>query len=188
VPAFGLHPWFTAEEGWLEKLEEFLRRVPALVGEIGLDGVKAVPGQEERFLAQLALAGSLRRPAVLHCVKSWGHMLELLKKADLPAFMLHAYGGPAEMVKDFAGLNGYFSFGGDITDPKREKLRAALAAVPPDRLLFETESPEPGAEGWRAGPAGLAEVLAAAAGVLGRPAEELAALSLANAGNFIKNI
>jgi hypothetical protein len=31
-------------------------------------------------------------------------------------------------------------------------------------------------------------VLAAAAGVLGRPAEELAALSLANAGNFIKNI
>lgn len=185
-PAFGLHPWFSAEGGWLEKLEEFLRRCPsACVGEIGLDGVKDRPGQEEDFKAQLELAERFRRPAVVHCVKSWGRLAELLKKNDLPAFMLHGYGGPPEMVKDLAALGAYFSFGGDLTSPKRDKLRAALAAVPQGRLLFETEAPAPGPAPWNSGPAGVAEVVAAAAGLLGLPPDGLAAISLANTERFL---
>jgi TatD DNase family protein len=188
TPAFGLHPWFTAEEGWAEKLQEFVRRVPCCVGEIGLDGIKDVPGQEERFAEQLALAARFGRPAVIHCVKSWDRLGALLKKNAPPAFMLHAYGGSPDMVPQFAGLGGYFSFGWEIKNPKREKLRAALAAVPADRLLLETESPEGNAPGWRSGPAGVADVAAAAAGILGRPAEDVAELALANAGTFLKNI
>ena len=185
-PAFGLHPCYAAEDGGLEKLEEFLRRSPAAcVGEIGLDGLKDLPGQEENFIFQLELAGKFRRPAVIHCVRSWGRMLELLKKKPLPAFMLHSYSGSAELVKDLAALGGYFSFGGEIMDPKREKLRGALAAAPAERLLFETESPEPDAPRWRSGPAGVAEVVAAAAGLLGRSETELAALSAANAKSFL---
>ena len=184
-PAFGLHPWFSAEEGWLEKLEEFLRRMPsACVGEIGLDAAKGLPGQEENFELQLALAGRFRRPAVIHCVGSWGRLLELLKKADLPAFMLHGYGGSPELVRELAALGGYFSFGGELADPKREKLRAALAAVPRDRLLFETEAPEPGPDGRSAGPADVAAVVAAAAGLLGLPEQSLADLSFENAKKF----
>lgn len=184
-PAFGLHPWFPAEDGWLEKLEEFLRRMPrACVGEIGLDGSRGLPGHEENFALQLALAGRFRRPAVIHCVGSWGKLTELLKKAGLPAFMLHSYGGAPELVRDLAALGGYFSFGGELTDPKREKLRTALAAVPRGRLLFETESPEPDAPGRRAGPAGVAEVVAAAAALLGLPEEELAGTAFENARKF----
>lgn len=186
VPCFGLHPWFSAEEGWQGKLEEFLRRAPgACVGECGLDGLKGRPGHEGDFLAQLELAARFGRPAVIHCVKSWGRLLELLKPARPPRFMLHSYSGSPELLRELAALGGYFSFGGEILDPRREKLRAALAAVPPDRLLFETESPAPDEPGWRAGPAGVAEVAGAAAGLLGRTAEELAALSLENAERFI---
>lgn len=188
VPCFGLHPWFGPEDGWLDRLEEFLTRTPSCVGEIGLDGARPSPGQEENFLAQLALARKLDRPVVIHCVKNWGRMLELLKENRPAVFMLHAYGGPAELVKDLAALNGYFSFGGEITDPARERLRAALAAVPPERLLFETDSPEPDAASWRSGPAGVAEVAAAAASVLGRPAEELAEASYANALAFLDRL
>lgn len=185
-PAFGLHPWFSAEGGWLEKLEEFLRRCPAAcVGEIGLDGVKQRPGQEEDFKAQLELAERFRRPAVLHCVQNWGRLLELLKKNRLPAFMLHAYGGSPEMVKELAGLGAYFSFGGELTSPGRDKLRAALAAVPRDRLLFETDAPATGGAPWHAGPAGVTEVVTAAAGELGLPPEELAAISLTNTERFL---
>ncbi|MDD2805157.1 MAG: TatD family hydrolase [Elusimicrobiales bacterium] len=179
-PCFGLHPWLTAEEGWLQKLEEFVRRVPCCVGEIGLDGVKGLPGHEENFAAQLELAARFGRPAVLHCVKSWGRLLELLKAARPDRFMLHAYGGSPELVKDLAALGGYFSFGAEIQDPARARLRAALAAVPQDRLLLETEAPERGA-----GPAAVIEVAAAAAGLLDRPAEELAALTYANGLRFI---
>jgi TatD DNase family protein len=181
IPCFGLHPWFEAEEGWLGKLEEFIRRVPgALVGEAGLDGLRETPGQEDRFVAQLELAARFNRPAALHCVKSWGRMLELLKKEGLPSFLLHAYGGSPELVKEFAALGGYFSFGAELADPARGKLREALAAVPADRLLFESESPEPGATG----PAGVVQVVKAAAAALARPPAELAALSLANAKRF----
>jgi len=179
-PCFGLHPWLTAEEGWLQKLEEFVRRTPCCVGEIGLDGVKEAPGQEENFKAQLELAARFGRPAVLHCVKSWGRLLELLKAARPDRFILHAYSGSPELVKALAALGGYFSFGPEINDPAREKLRAALCVVPADRLLLETEAPERGFA-----PAAVTEVAAAAAALLGRPIEELAALSYANGLRFI---
>jgi Tat protein secretion system quality control protein TatD with DNase activity len=69
-------------------------------------------------------------------------------------------------------------------DGGREKLRRALLAAPAERLLFETEAPSADAPGWRAGPAGLVEVIAAAAKISGRTAEELSALSWANGKIF----
>lgn len=184
TPCFGLHPWSVPEDGWQEKLEEFVRRSPCCVGEIGLDGRRDMPGQEENFAYQLALAARFGRPAVIHCVKSWGRLLELIKAGKPRSFMLHSYSGAPELVRELGALGGYFSFGGEIMDPKREKLRAALAAAPADRLLFETESPEPGSPPWRAGPAGVAEVVGAAADLLGRGAEELAELSCSNGLKF----
>jgi len=185
IPCFGLHPWFIKEgpPGWLGVLEKSLISVPSCVGEIGLDGGKNAttqPRQEGVFISQLKLAKKLGRPACLHCVKAWGRMLEIIKEEKPGPFMFHSYGGPAEMVEELASLGAYFSFSGAIVDPKREKLRRALLAVPQGRLLFETEAPAADAPGWRAGPAGIAEVVSAAASVLGRPAEELAALSVAN--------
>lgn len=193
TPCFGLHPWFLKEgaPGWLEKLEELLLRVPSCVGEIGLDGGKnaASPARQAAvFTAQLRLAKKLGRPASLHCVKAWGRMLETIKAEQPGPFMFHSYGGPLEMMPEFTGLGAYFSFSGAIMDGKREKLRRALLAAPADRLLFETESPEPDAPGWRAGPAGITEVVAAAAAALGRPEAELAQLSLENGKNFIQQI
>lgn len=188
TPCFGLHPWHKAEAGWLEKLEEFLRRAPACVGEIGLDGPGGVAGHEEDFLAQLELAKKMNRPAVIHCVKSWGKLGELLRRALPPRFMLHSYSGSAEVVRELAELGGYFSFGGEIMDPRRERLRAALKAVPRERLLLETESPEPDSPPWRRGPAGVLDVAAAAAGLLDRPLEEIAELTAANGRAFIKDL
>jgi TatD DNase family protein len=193
VPCFGLHPWFLKEgpPGWLEGLESFLLQVPSCVGEIGLDGGKNASDlarQEGVFTAQLRLAKKLGRPACLHCVKAWGRMLELLKEEAPGRFMFHSYGGPAEMVAEFASLGGYFSFSGAIIDNKREKLRRALLAVPADRLLLETEAPDADAPGWRAGPAGLVEVIAAAAEVLGKPEEEIAALTWANGNKLVGDL
>ncbi|MBI4351095.1 MAG: TatD family hydrolase [Elusimicrobia bacterium] len=189
VPCFGLHPWRLKEgaPGWLERLESFLLRVPSCVGEIGLDGGKnaADPARQEGvFIAQLRLAKKLGRPASIHCVRTWGRMLEIIKEEAPGPFMFHSYGGPAELEAEFASLGAYFSFSGAIMDVKREKLRKALRAAPPERLLFETEAPAADAPGWRSGPAGIVEVLSAAAAVLGRPAGELSELSWANGKRF----
>ncbi|OGR43684.1 MAG: hypothetical protein A2X35_08465 [Elusimicrobia bacterium GWA2_61_42] len=192
-PCFGLHPWFLKEgaPGWLEALEAMLLRVPSCVGEIGLDGGQNAthPARQEAvFTAQLRLAKKLGRPACLHCVKAWGRMLNIIKEEKPGPFLLHSYGGPAEMLKEFASLGGYFSFSGAIMDAGREKLKRALLAAPADRLLFETEAPEADAPGWRAGPAGVVEVVSAAAAILGRSPEELAALAWANGNKFLGDI
>jgi len=184
-PFFGLHPWFIdrARDGWPAQLEDFLSRVPSGVGEIGLD--KAVDPdiikQEEAFIVQLRLAKKLQRPVTIHCVRAWGRLVEILKEERPPVFLLHAYGGPPELTGELAGLGAYFSFGAGLADPKREKLRKALIAAPPGRVLFETEAPEPGS-------APLAEVLRAAAKLLGRNPEVLGELGWTNGEAFLGGV
>lgn len=189
VPCLGLHPWFVdkARAGWLELLEDSLTRAPSCVGEIGLDNVAgADPAkQEEAFSAQLRLAKKLKRPVSIHCVKAWGRLLDILKEEQPPAFLLHAYGGPPEMVNILARLGAYFSFSGGMMNPRREKMRRALLTAPLKRLLFETESPEPDMPVRCSGPRGLVEVIRAAAGALGQSPESLGELSWRNAEIFL---
>ncbi len=180
LPCFGLHPWFAekAGPGWLKKLEGFLRGRPSCVGEIGLDkAADTGPGpQMEVFRAQLRLARGLARPAVLHCVGAWGPLAAALREEAPPVFMVHAYGGSPETAEELAGLGCYFSFGADLLKAGRIKARRAIRAVPADRLLFETEGLSGG---------GLADVVSAAAGILGERPEVLAGLSWNNARRFL---
>ena len=189
VPCFGLHPWFAAEAppGWLELLEDFLTRAPACVGEIGLDHAVTVDlaVQEGAFSAQLRLAKKLKRPVIIHCVKAWGRLEAILKEEQPPAFMLHAYGGPPEMLNSLARLGAYFSFSGEMMNPRREKMRRSLLTAPPKRLLFETESPETGPQGRRSGPQDLPEVIRAAAQALGQSPGSLGELGWRNAKIFL---
>ncbi|MFA6435388.1 MAG: TatD family hydrolase [Elusimicrobiales bacterium] len=197
VPSLGLHPWFAdkARPDWLEVLETLLTRAPACVGEIGLDRAAAPdPARQEHvFRAQLRLAKKLGRPVSVHCVKDWGRLEAVLKMERPPAFLLHAYGGPPEMVDGLARLGAYFSFSGEIMDPRREKMRRSLRAAPPERLLFETDfpgdssgPPAPAPRFFRKGRLeDLAEVVLAASQALGQSQESLGALSWRNAKIFL---
>lgn len=189
VPFFGVHPWHIGKAGpdWLQALERMLASIPSGVGETGLDRAKGADpsGQEEIFREHLRLAVKLERPLNIHCVRAWGRLLDILKEEKPPVFLVHAYGGPAELVPELAKLGAYFSFGGDLADEERARLRKALAAVPACRLLFETDSPGPRDVPWEAGPAGLAAVIKLAAAALGRPAEDLAAASFENGKSYL---
>jgi len=148
VPCLGLHPWFVAErsENWLSTLEDLVRTNTCGVGEIGLDrlieNVDAAV-QEECFRLQLELARKYSRPAMIHCIRAWGWLMDVLRsEAVVPSGMLfHAYGGSAELVKELANMGGYFSFSGKTLSQSFEKARKAIAAVPIDRLLIETDAP-----------------------------------------------
>ena len=132
----------------------------AKVGEIGLDrwildrarpddprlaGLRRAPIDEQTdvFLWQLALAADRNRPTSIHCLDAFGLLLDLLHTARRPArgFLLHAYSGPAEMVKPFADLGAHFSFNGGFLAPKNTRLRELYAMLPADRLLVETDAP-----------------------------------------------
>ncbi|VVB14944.1 unnamed protein product [Arabis nemorensis] len=152
VPCFGIHPWYVAERGpnWFETLKSLFETTPtAAVGEIGLD--KGSKGREIDFSdqvgvfrQQLELAKELNKPASVHCVRAFGDLLEIIKSVGpFPAgVILHSYLGSAEMVPEFAKLGAYFSFSGFLMHMNEKKAKKMLKAVPSDRILLETDSPD----------------------------------------------
>lgn len=162
VPSHGVHPWDSGNRaaGWLDGLRAALVADPrAGVGEIGLDrfilGLKpgdprieglrvaSLDEQIEVFTTQLALAAELNRAASIHCVRAWGALIEALQNTPRPArgFLLHGYGGPAEMIRTFTDLGAYFSFNIELTEPQREGRLENFKEIPADRLLVETDAP-----------------------------------------------
>lgn len=149
LPSFGYHPWYLGERTpeWEKNLESFLDAVPAAVGEIGLDRWKPelpYAGQEEVFLAQLRIATARNLAASIHCLQAWGRLHELLRDHPRPArgFVLHSFGGPAEMIPALAKLGAYFSFPGYFLLERKRRQRETFRHVPKDRLLIETDAPD----------------------------------------------
>jgi TatD DNase family protein len=152
VPCFGIHPWYVAERSpqWFETLKSLFETTPtAAVGEIGLD--KGSKGKEIDFSdqvgvfrQQLELAKELKKPASVHCVRAFGDLLEITKSVGpFPCgVILHSYLGSAEMVPEFAKLGAYFSLSGFLMSMSEKKAKQMLKAVPSDRILLETDSPD----------------------------------------------
>lgn len=214
LPSYGLHPWNVgnASPDWRQRLLACLDAgVPtgasAAVGEIGLDGWildRARPDdsrlaglrrasldeQLEAFRWQLAFAAERNLPVTIHCLDAWGALADALRTTPRPArgFLLHAYGGSAELAREFATLGAYFSFNGYFLGDRQAAKRNVFAILPADRLLVETDAPAmplpashrthelPGlADGNPINhPANLRAVYAGLAAIRGIPLEQLA--------------
>jgi TatD DNase family protein len=149
LPSFGVHPWYVHEqpEDWAQTLLGYLQSNPhAAVGEIGLDRWirdPNLPLQQSMFLRQLGIARELHRPATIHCLRAWGLLDELLRQtAWQGGFLLHSYGGPAEMIPGFAKMGAYFSISPYFFHPRKAQQLEVFRRVPRDRLLIETDAPD----------------------------------------------
>lgn len=163
LPSFGLHPWDVgnATPTWRDDLQRALDATPgAAIGEIGLDrwilerarpddprlnGLRRAPIEEQldAFTWQLELAAQRNLPASVHCLDAWGELHRTLRTTARPArgFLLHAYGGSADLARDCAALGAYFSFNGSFLAERHAAKRAVFAALPADRVLTETDAP-----------------------------------------------
>ena len=149
-PSFGLHPWHVPKRTseWRERLTEQVDAHPGCgIGEIGLD--RWIEGfdfeaQRECFAWQLDLAASRNLAATIHCLRAWGALEEMLRVAAMPArgFLIHAYGGPQEMVKGFVERGAYFSFSPSFLQERKAAQREVFRHIPADRLLVETDAPD----------------------------------------------
>lgn len=160
--ALGIHPESLIEEDaatvvtyhgdWKAEIEAmrpyFADPKVVAVGEIGLDHHWPVPKQEQydMFEAQLLLAKELDLPASIHDREAHGEMYELLKQ-HRPKGVLHCYSGSAEDAAWLAEQGMYFGFGGALTYKGAKRAVKALAAIPREQILLETDcpymSPEP---------------------------------------------
>ena len=149
LPSFGYHPWRIDQRSarWRENLLHHLDAVPCAIGEIGLDRwiePHSLTDQREVFVWQLREAARRNLPVSIHCLKAWGALLEILQSEPLPAcgWVLHSFGGPAEMIPDLHRLGGYFSLAGHLAEDRKIRQREAFKLVPRDRLLIETDAPD----------------------------------------------
>lgn len=194
IACYGLHPWYIRERtpAWRETLASMLRSDSrSAVGEIGLDHAIADRDEVDQmrvFVEQLHLAAELGRPASIHCRKAWGAILPALREVRPTAgFVIHSYSGSRELIGQIADLGGFFSFSGTVTWSRNRRAHETAAAVPVDRLLVETDSPDlpPAPEDGCAQsavnePANLPRVLRAIAALRGMEPEELATVTWAN--------
>jgi TatD DNase family protein len=115
------------------------------VGETGLDHYRdhTTPAQQDAsFRAHIDIAKRTDRTLVIHCRDAWPDVLRVLDEVGPPErVVLHCFSGDVEVV-GICRERGYFaSFAGNVTFKNAGALREAAAAVPPDLLLTETDSP-----------------------------------------------
>ena len=150
IPSYGLHPWFGGERtaDWSGNLARKLASDPrAAVGEVGLDRWIAghdLDDQRRVLATELGLAVDLDRLVTIHCLRAWGALQQMLRAGPVPprGFLIHAYGGPQELVDEFANRGGYFSFSPSFLHERKSEQRRIFAGIPLERLLVETDAPD----------------------------------------------
>ena len=150
--ALGIHPLCVdrAQDGDLDRLQQALaqhRDDPRLVavGEIGLDHF--VPGldrprQQAYYVAQLKLARDAGLPVILHVRRSADHLLQGLRRVDVPGGIAHAFNGSAAQAQHFIDRGFRLGFGGTLTFERSLQIRTLARSLPQTALVLETDAPD----------------------------------------------
>ena len=154
----GIHPCEgqTCDKAALEHMRQAFAKEPRLraVGEIGLDFYWDDCPKElqyQAFQRQLDLARELAKPVVIHCRNAEEEALALLEArgfADYP-LLWHCFGGAPALARRIVRNGWHLSIPGPVSYPANAALREAVAVIPDDRLLLETDSPYLSPVPWR---------------------------------------
>jgi TatD DNase family protein len=192
----GIHPHHASElDPHSSAALQTLLQNPAVVavGECGLDyhrNYSPRDAQLAAFEAQLELAAATRRPVFLHERDAHADMLGLLRRHRhrLAGGVAHCFTGDREQLAAYVDLDLHIGITGWICDERRgEALRDAVASLPPDRVLLETDAPyllprdlKPPPKHRRNEPQFLPHIAARLAALMSLAPDELALLATAN--------
>lgn len=147
--AIGVHPSETAELddeafAWLRQQCQLEKCVA--VGEIGLDYYWDEPDRElqkEWFRRQLHLAKEIGKPVIIHSRDAAKDTVDLMTEehAEEIGGVIHCYSYTKETAEVFLKMGFYFGIGGVLTFKNAKKLKEAVAYIPLDRIVLETDCP-----------------------------------------------
>ncbi len=193
----GVHPHVAgAFDGDYRPYRELLSACPKVraVGEIGLDYHYEYSSRQAQlpvFEGFLKLAVEQGYPAIVHCRDAYEDCLEIIDRA-IPAghpYVIHSYTGGLRYLSEFQQRQAWFSVNGIVTFKKAEDIRAAVRAIPLERLLLETDAPYLAPvpyRGRRNTPAYLVEIAQCVAELKGISLAEIARVTTANARLFFR--
>lgn len=130
----GIHPWDAAKGHELPDLA-----VCDIIGETGLDFACDVDREAQRRLFEwhLCEAERLRKPVVLHVVKSFEEVMSTLAKHKIEGVVFHGFIGSTEQAVRTIDRGYYLSFG--ERSLRSAKSRRVAEQIPLDRLFCETD-------------------------------------------------
>src|SRR5207244_1666461 len=124
------------------------------VGEIGLDYYRDLsprPAQARVLRAQLALAGEVGKPVLLHCREAHADLLAALEAEGSPAVggIMHCFSGDLAVARRCLDLGLLISIAGPVTYPNARRLAEVVRTLGLDRLVLETDCPYLPPQPWR---------------------------------------
>lgn len=151
VAAVALHPneapVVSDLEAELAVIEELSKhpRVRA-IGETGLDFFRTPPELREKqkysFKRHIEIAKQQKKALVIHDRDAHRDVLDLLDEVGAPEnTVFHCFSGDREMAEECIAKGYILSFAGTVTFKNAPQLREAVAIVPINQLLVETDSP-----------------------------------------------
>jgi TatD DNase family protein len=152
IAAVALHPNDAPVQEDLEAaLDEIERLATAhdrvrAVGETGLDffrtGADGIATQKYSFRRHVDIARRHDKTLQIHDRDAHEAVLEVLDAEGTPdRWVMHCFSGDAAFARACLDRGAYLSFAGTVTFKNAGDLREALALVPLDRLLVETDAP-----------------------------------------------
>jgi len=194
LAAVALHP---NEAPVVDDLERDLKVIEELasnprvraIGETGLDFFRTAEDLQEKqkysFRRHIKIAKEHNKALVIHDRDAHRAVLDLLIEEGAPDnTIFHCYSGDAAMAKECISNKYILSFAGTVTFKNAPELREAVAIVPIELLLVETDSPFLSPMPNRGSlntPAQIPNTLRAIADVRGESADYLAAAISENA-------
>ena len=194
LAAVALHP---NEAPVVDDLEKDLKVIEELasnprvraIGETGLDFFRTAEDLQEKqkysFRRHIKIAKDHNKALVIHDRDAHRAVLDLLIEEGAPDnTIFHCYSGDAAMAKECIESKYILSFAGTVTFKNAPQLREAVALVPIELLLVETDSPFLAPMPNRGSlntPAQIPNTLRAIADVRGESADYLAAAISENA-------
>ena len=141
---YGIHPWFLNEENHKQLLLSVEKTVcnPEViaVGEAGFDRLKGPSAELQRkvFEEQVIISEEIKKPVIIHCVRSWDELLAAKKKLKprMP-WLIHGFRGNNELASQLLSKGMYLSFWYEfVLRPESGNL---LRNMPKDRFFLETD-------------------------------------------------
>jgi len=154
----GVHPHDAGVYQDLKEIEDLLGEEKVVaVGETGLDFFRDwAPFEDQRklFSYTVEVAKDMGKPLVIHCRDAADETLATLRElsAEKVGGVFHCYAEDAEFAKKIADLNFLVSFTGNVTFKKAHDRREAVAGIPLEQIMLETDMPYMAPEPFRGKP------------------------------------
>lgn len=141
----GIHPWNPVDADAMPKAFAELRRraeggMLAAIGECGLDRLRGgkLPFQLEILTRQLELAGELKLPCVIHCVRAIPELLMIRKRFRSVPWIIHGFSGNTAQMTELIRHDCHLSFGSALVSSQQAE--KVLKMTPPERILLESDA------------------------------------------------